>query len=110
MEAIGNGKLVSKTTSGSTDVWKWSMPQPMAPYLAFMAIGQYAVTKGTTAGRPYVVAVSQKLDSGLRSTITKDLMKTPSIINWEATQFGPYPFDSVGGVVPRDNFGYALEH
>jgi len=109
LEAIGNGKLVSKTTSGSTDVWKWSMPQPMAPYLAFMAIGQYAVTKGTTAGRPYVVAVSQKLPSGLRSTITKDLMKTPSIINWEATQFGPYPFDIVGGVVPLDDFGYALE-
>jgi aminopeptidase N len=38
-----------------------------------------------------------------------DLMKTPSIINWEASQFGPYPFDTVGGVVPSMSFGYALE-
>lgn len=109
LEAIGNGTLVSKTTSGTTDVWKWSMPQPMATYLAFMAIGQYSVAKGTSGGRPYLVAIAQKAGAGMAAAAKADLMKTPSIINWEASQFGPYPFDTVGGVVPSMSFGYALE-
>ncbi|MFN8099918.1 MAG: M1 family metallopeptidase [Dermatophilaceae bacterium] len=109
LEAIGNGLLVSKATVGSTDVWRWSVRQPMATYLAFMAIGQYSVSRGTSAGRPYVVAINQRGDQTAAGYARRDIMKTPQVINWEATQFGPYAFDRVGGVVPSMDFGYALE-
>ncbi len=109
LEAIGNGTLVSKTTVGTQDVWKWRVPQPMATYLAYMAIGQYSLYRGTSAGRPYVIAINQKGDQSLAAVAKADIMKTPQIINWEVTQFGPYPFDRVGGVVPSMDFGYALE-
>ena len=30
--------------------------------------------------------------------------------NWQARQWGPYPFDALGGVAPAADFGFALEN
>lgn len=109
LEAIGNGTLVSRTTAGATDVWKWQMNSPMATYLAFMAVGQYDVIRGEKLGRPFTVAIAKKGNATLNATAKADLLRTPQVINWAAKNFGPYPFSSVGGVVPSMQFGYALE-
>ncbi len=41
--------------------WHWRADEPMAPYLAFFAAGDFAIEKGTHHGLPWLVAVSQQL-------------------------------------------------
>ncbi len=108
LEAIGPGDLVGKTSGTTKDVWKWTTPQPMATYLAFMAIGQYDVQTGTMNKRPYTTAITTKGSLAVTRART-DVMRTPEVINWEASKFGSYPFKSTGGVVAGTDFGYALE-
>jgi hypothetical protein len=43
LEAISNGVLVSQRTSGRWSTWTWDAREPMAPYLAMMAIGEFDV-------------------------------------------------------------------
>ena len=43
VEAISNGVLRERSQAGST-TWVWDAKEPMAPYLAMMAIGQYEVS------------------------------------------------------------------
>ena len=108
LTAIANGVLVGQSTSGGATTWHWREASPMATYLAFAAIGQYTLTTGTAAGRPFYTAVATQV--GKYGVAAKaDLARTPEVVAWESTVFGPYPFDAVGGVVPDGDFGYALE-
>ena len=108
LEAIGPGDLVGKTSGATKDTWKWSTGKPMATYLAFMAVGQYEVLTGTAKGRPYTTAITTRRGADV-SQARADLLRTPEVINWASAHFGPYPFTSVGGVIPKVPFGYALE-
>ena len=38
------------------------------------------------------------------------LRKTPGVVAWLATQFGPYPFSSTGGVMTDSGQGFSLEN
>ena len=67
----------------------------MASYLAVVAIGKYRVSITTHNGLPVVLAVADALPR----TVDAELAKTPTIVDFLATQFGPYPFNSVGGIV-----------
>lgn len=110
LEAIGNGRLASHTSRGGEEVWRWRERQPMATYLAFMAIGQFDIFKGTTArGTPWLTAVAS--NGGPEGEFARaDLARTPEVISWLSRQWGPYPFDSIGGVAPKADFGFALEN
>ncbi|MFL6101285.1 MAG: M1 family metallopeptidase [Actinomycetales bacterium] len=109
LEAISNGVLQSHTTSGSMTTWSWRETRPMATYLAFAAMGDYALTTSTAGGLPFYVAVGTKVGK-VGAAATADLDRTPEVLAWESTLFGPYPFDAMGGVVPDGDFGYALEN
>jgi hypothetical protein len=39
-----------------------------------------------------------------------DLARTPEVIDWQASHWGPYPFEALGGVAPAADFGFALEN
>ncbi|MFI0983337.1 M1 family metallopeptidase [Streptomyces sp. NPDC021093] len=118
--AISNGELKSPpvTRSGRT-TFAWQMREPMASYLAMLAVGKFKVWEskapaklaedGVTAVRtvPVYAAAEESVDAAsaqLRSEI-------PDLMDWCVTNFGPYPFDSIGSVVLRnaDDVGYALE-
>jgi hypothetical protein len=43
LEAIANGELIGTTTSGDTTTWEWRAKDPMATYLAGMAIGEFEI-------------------------------------------------------------------
>jgi aminopeptidase N len=106
LQAISNGVLVGQSTRGSTTTYRWRENKPMATYLAFTAIGKYDLTTGTTSsGLPYYFALAD----GTSAAAAADIARTPEVISWETTQWGPYPFDAIGGVVPDIDFGYALE-
>lgn len=109
VEALSNGQLVSNKTSGNWQTWRWSEKHPMAPYLAFFVTGQFTITKGTAQGIPWVNAVTA-VKSTAQKNAAADIARTPEVVAWESTQFGPYPFEAMGGVAPNASMGFALEN
>ncbi|QIK66962.1 M1 family metallopeptidase [Nocardioides sp. HDW12B] len=108
-EALSNGELVSREPVGDWTRWTWRMSQPMATYLAFFAAGQFRVEQTTAAGRPVVYGVSEKLGGTARAEAMALMRRTPGVVSWLESEFGPYPFTSTGGVVVGAPLGYLLE-
>lgn len=107
VQAIGNGRLAGTSSRAGKTTYHWREDRPMATYLAFVAIGKYTVKTGrTSAGIPYTTAVAQQ---DVPPAAVGDIARTPEVIDWETKQYGPYPFEATGGVVPDLAFGYALE-
>lgn len=108
-EAISNGELVSRRTTGHLASWHWRMSEPMATYPAFFAAGDFALRSGTVDGHPSVYAVSKRLSPTKRANEFRLLRRTGPIETWESDQFGDYPFTSIGGVIAGIYLPYALE-
>ncbi|WP_406331022.1 M1 family metallopeptidase [Streptomyces sp. NBC_00203] len=107
LKAVSNGELMSETTAKGRRTFDWHAAEPMASYVATLAIGKYDVTRSTTKnGLPVYVAV----DPTQVKASKKVLAQIPEIMDWEEYNFGPYPFSSTGAIVDRgDDAGYALE-
>ena len=110
MQAIANGRQVSRKKHGQKTLWRWRSSQPMATYLAFFALGHFQIERGTDAGVPWVNAVSRGLGKTQSRFALKWLRRTPTILRWLVKELGPYPFDSAGGLVTSLGFGFALEN
>jgi aminopeptidase N len=108
-KVISNGSLVDRVVKGGLATTHWRSREPMAPYLAFFAAGDFEVRKGSLDGRPYVVAVSKQMPTRTRRTAMRTMLRSASITAWLETQLGPYPFSSTGGVVTSLSPGFALE-
>ncbi|XVQ84101.1 M1 family metallopeptidase [Microbispora siamensis] len=84
---------------------RWEMKQPMAPYLATVAIGHFVVSEGTVDGMPNVTAYDPSLAGK-----SKHLHEfTAKAVAWESGLFGPYPFSSTGGIADGHGDETALE-
>jgi peptidase M1-like protein len=70
LEAVANGRLVSKTTNNGRTTWRWSAPETMATYLAFMAIGQFDIRSYTQAGIKYWDGIDSSLMEDRLAPIT----------------------------------------
>lgn len=108
-QAISNGRLLGKTTQGKWVLWHWRARDPMASYLAFFAGGRYVIERGTSNGRPWLNAVTKRLDPDHTRQQLRLMRFTPSALQWLTTQLGPYPFETTGGVVTGIFTGFALE-
>jgi aminopeptidase N len=107
LAALSNGVLASKTTDAARTTWTWVENRPMASYLAFVVIGHYRVSETVHNNLSVVTAVQDSLTTKIDAWMAD----TPAIVDFLATQFGPYPFDSTGGVVHNDpRFNFALEN
>ncbi|MEU7804445.1 M1 family metallopeptidase [Micromonospora arborensis] len=108
LAALSNGVPGPKSSADGWTTWRWSERAPMASYLSTLVIGDYRVVVGTHAGRPMVTAVAASLPpAGGAATA---LARTGAIVDFLASRFGPYPFDSYGGIaIADDRIGYALE-
>lgn len=104
--AVSNGELTGRDTRGGRTTHHWRTREPMASYLATVAIGRFDIHTTTAAGLPQYVAVDPAEADASREVpgrITK-------ITAWERRTFGPYPFASTGAVVGHlPDLGYALE-
>ncbi|RLP92930.1 M1 family peptidase [Micromonospora sp. BL4] len=108
LSALSNGVPGPKTSRDGWTTWTWSEKAPMASYLTTLVIGDYRVVSGSHAGRPMVTAVAASLPA--TGGAAGSLARTGEIADFLATRFGPYPFDSYGGIVVADDrIGYALE-
>ncbi|MFK4145810.1 M1 family metallopeptidase [Streptomyces sp. NPDC004065] len=107
LQAVSNGELKSETTTGGRTTFRWHTAEPVASYVATVAIGHYDITRSTLKnGLPVYVAVDPTQSAASRAV----LAKLPEIMEWEETNFGPYPFSSTGAIVDRPgDAGYALE-
>ena len=106
---ISNGEQVSRHSSGDRTTYRWRAAEPMATYLAFFAAGEFAVSRGTTDGIPWVNAVSQQGTPAERKGSRKMLAQTPGFVSWLASRLGDYPFAQAGGVVTSLDVGFSLE-
>lgn len=109
LSVAGNGDLASTRTSGSTSTWTWHQSQPMATYLAMIAIGKFNVyhsTMTTTTGRK--LPIWSFIQTSLGSLSSQRAL-IPSIVRDLERHYGPYPQTSVGIVVKRTTAGYCLE-
>jgi aminopeptidase N len=107
LEAVSNGVLLGHATDGGWTTWRWRERIPMAPYLAMAAIGQFDLRFARTpGGLPIVDAI----DPNVTTNPERALGKEARVIAFLRRQFGPYPFDALGGVVDNITMNTALEN
>ncbi|MFF4910587.1 M1 family metallopeptidase [Streptomyces sp. NPDC001260] len=108
LQAVSNGEPTGERTSGNRTTYTWHTAEPMASYLATVAVGHYDITRSTIGKDRLPVYVA--VDPTEAKSARKVLAKLPEIMEWEQYNFGPYPFSSTGAIVDRpQDAGYALE-
>ncbi|MFF8727931.1 M1 family metallopeptidase [Streptomyces sp. NPDC015171] len=107
LQAVSNGELTEQSDKGGRTAYHWHTAQPMASYVAAVAIGHYDIKRSTG---PHGLPVLTAVDPSQAKASAGVLAKIPDILDWEEYNFGPYPFSSAGAVVaPPHSAGYALE-
>jgi aminopeptidase N len=109
-EVISNGELKGRRVGRRNTTWHWRANEPMVPYLAFFAAGDFTIAKGRHRGLPWLVAVSQRLSKGDQAASMRLMKKTPAVVAGLEKDLGPYPFSVVGGITTSLNPGFALEN
>ncbi len=120
--ALGNGELVSKVDNdGPTSTWNWRLSVPMTTYLSTSTVGLFDYRNWTAPATPGAVGRSGQplqfydaIESALSPTQKANAItaadRQDDIVKFIADEIGsPYPFDSHGVVLHRNNLGYALE-
>jgi aminopeptidase N len=105
--AAANGVLVG-TEAGETDqTFVWTMEEPMASYLATVAVGEYELEASMA---PNGVAIRNYFAPAVAEEAGKAFARTGAILAFYADLFGPYPFDAYGVVVPDVDTRAAMEN
>ncbi len=106
VEAVANGALRGHSDTNDGELWRWRTTEPMSPYLATVAIGQFKIVRRKVDGINSVTAVDPRLWKASR----KPLRRSGEILTLFERLFGPYPFGQTGAIVDKASFiGYALE-
>jgi aminopeptidase N len=103
-QAVSNGRNIAVVHKSGRSTWHWSTPEPMASYLATVAIGHYNRTTTTVDGIRYDSFVSTSARSNARP-----VAKLSKVVRQEVKWFGPYPFRDAGIIVDVPPVSYALE-
>ena len=105
---LSNGSLISKkeNTDGTrTDYWKMDLPH--APYLFFMGVGDFAITKDMYKGKE----VSYYTERNQEKYARKVFGNTPEMIKFFSEKLGvDYPWQKYAQIVGRDYVSGAMEN
>ena len=107
---IANGHRIGRQVHGRRVTVHWRADEPMVPYNAFFAAGDFAVDSGTRGGLPWYVAVSKQLSKADRRESMEMVKRSAGIVGWLERELGDYPFSTTGGVVTSLQPGFALEN
>jgi len=105
---ISNGRLVDRRRRKGKVTTVWRQKQPMATYLALVAIGRFDLDRGKVAGRQYVGAIDSS-QARTRRKLRDLRQRTRKAHKLLADVAGPYPFAATGGVIDPSGLNYALE-
>lgn len=101
--AVANGTNTDVVTDLGYATWVWEMPEPMAPYLATVVVGDYSIVSDDSGPVP----IRNAFPAGY--TPPRDVELTNEMMQVFIDLFGPYPFDEYGIAVVR-GFSFALEN
>jgi aminopeptidase N len=104
--AVANGTPSPPVADGDRTTFTWTMADPMATYLATVAIGDYVVRD--SAG-PHGLTQRDAFLRGDAATVAPCLGLTSEVIDFYEPRFGPYPFDSAGVLIADSTPGLAME-
>jgi aminopeptidase N len=104
--AVANGHLDSTVPDGERSTWTWSSDEPMATYLAVVAVGDYRFEEGTG---PNGLAVRHAYLAADADSVVRCLDRTTAMLELFESHFGPYPFDTFGLLVSDSTPGLAME-
>jgi len=102
VEAVANGVLVEHDGGR----WVWEMREPMATYLASVAVGQFTVTDEPGPGG---VTIRNAFADRVADRAAAMFADQPAMLAFFAERFGPFPFDAYGALVVEPDLGLALE-
>jgi aminopeptidase N len=97
--AVAHGRFVGVTPGAGVDTYQWRSDDPVAAYVATLAIGRY--TEITDTG-PHGLPLTYWLRTGRDEAFESAVRRSPALLEWLEQRFGPYPFSS-GGVVMVDS-------
>lgn len=107
-KTLSNGTLVysrQRPNGLRTDYWKQELPH--APYLAMMAIGEFAVVKDSWKNKDVTYYVEPKYKNSARGIFGN----TPEMLSFFSQKLGvEYPWDKYAQVVVRDYVSGAMEN
>jgi aminopeptidase N len=109
-EVISNGELKGTKVGRTSTTWHWRADEPMVPYLAFFAAGDFTIARGTHRGLPWLVAVSQALSPRDQRASMRLMRRTPKVVAGLEKDLGSYPFSVTGGITTALDPGFALEN
>jgi aminopeptidase N len=93
---VANGGLAGITRGPDEDTYRWSSDDPVAAYVATLAVGRY--TRIADTG-PHGLPLTYWLRTGRDEAFEPAVRRTPELLAWLEAKFGPYPFDSAGVVL-----------
>lgn len=105
---LSNGKLISQKSAGNglrTDHWKQDKKHP--PYLFFIGVGDFKITKDTWNGIP----VNYYTEADYESTAQETYGMTPDMMTFFSNLYGyPYPWAKYSQITVRDFVSGAMEN
>ena len=106
-QVVANGVRESMDTQGDWTTHVWQAHDPMASYLATFDVGEWTMRfRTTSSGVPVIDAIDPDVLPRVRASVRRE----PEILDFLESRFGPYPFESVGGIFPdTGRLGFALE-
>ena len=98
-QVVANGVPESEDTQGNWTTHVWQAHDPMASYLATFDVGEWTIrTRVTSNGLPVIDAIDPDVLPRVRASVRRE----PEILSFLESKFGPYPFESAGGIFPDD--------
>jgi aminopeptidase N len=94
--AVAHGRLMGVRTGSGVHTYRWLSTDPVATYLATLALGRYTAVSDTG---PHALPITYWLRTGRDEALEPALRTTPDLLAWLEERFGPYPFPTAGVVV-----------
>ncbi|WP_339883813.1 M1 family metallopeptidase [Polaribacter vadi] len=106
-KTLSNGTLVNQTNAGNNRTDYWKFDQKHAPYLVFMAVGEFEIIKDAYKNIPVNYYVEKEY-----AAYAKDIFGlTPEMIGFFSEKLGvEYPWEAYNQIVVRDYVSGAMEN
>ena len=107
-KTLSNGLLISsKANADGTRTDTWKLSEPHAPYLASMAVGDFAVVNDSWHGKPVDYYVEPRYAATARAVFGH----TPQMLDFFSKKLGvEYPWEKYAQVAVRDYVSGAMEN